>query len=283
LAGGLATGAPRELERFIDGLLTQPHRQPAAFAWLAERAAVDEELRARNPLRLLQQLLGSLNRDEFAPFRQRLLVLAESGSTVPRLFNHLTEEQAPQAEDAVRRAAALEPYQRDQLVAALELRFQSLRRETAVPLYATAESIAAKQAELHHIMTVDIPANRKAIAEARAMGDLRENFEYKAARQRHEFLNSRAAALNAELGRVRPIDPAAVDVSGVRIGTRAHLVGQDGRQRVITVLGPWESHPEQDVLSYESDLGKKLLDKAVGAEIDLGGESWTVRAITPYR
>jgi len=282
LAAGLAAGAPRELERFVDGLLTQPHRQPAAFAWLAERAAVDEELRARNPLRLLQQLLNSLNRDEFAPFRQRLLVLAESGSTVPRLLTHLTEEQAPQAEDAVRRAAALEPYQREQLVAALELRFQSLRRETAVPLYATPESIAAKHAELHHIMTVEIPANRKAIAEARAMGDLRENFEYKAARQRHEFLNSRAAALNGELARVRPIDAAAVDVSGVRIGTRAHLVGRGGQQRVITVLGPWESRPEEDILSYESDLGKQLLDKAIGAEVDLGGESWTVSAITPY-
>jgi transcription elongation GreA/GreB family factor len=283
LAGGLAVGGPRELERFVDGLLAQPHRQPAAFAWLAERAAIDEEMRSRNPLRLLQQILGSLNRDEFAPYRQRLLALAESGSTVPRVLTHLTADQAPQAEDAVRRAAALEPYQRDQLVAALELRFQSLRRDVAVPLYATPESIAAKHAELHHIMTVDIPANRKAIAEARAMGDLRENFEFKAARQRHEILNARASALNAELARVRPIEPGDVDLSGVRIGTRAHLVGPGGRERVITVLGPWESRPEDDVLSYESDLGKSLLDKPVGTALDLGGEVWTLRAITPYR
>jgi len=283
LAAGLAVGGPRELERFVDGLLAQPHRQPAAFAWLAERAAIDEEMRSRNPLRLLQQILGSLNRDEFAPYRQRLLALAESGSTVPRLLTHLTADQAPQAEDAVRRAAALEPYQRDQLVAALELRFQSLRRDVAVPLYAIPESIAAKHAELHQIMTVDIPANRKAIAEARAMGDLRENFEYKAARQRHEILNARASALNAELSRVRPIEPGDVDLSGVRIGTRAHLVGPGGRERVITVLGPWESRPEDDVLSYESDLGKSLLDKPVGATLDLGGEVWTLRAITPYR
>jgi transcription elongation GreA/GreB family factor len=283
LAGGLAVGGPRELERFVDGLLAQPHRQPAAFAWLAERAAVDEEMRSRNPLRLLQQILGSLNRDEFAPYRQRLLALAESGSTVPRLLTHLTADQAPQAEDAVRRAAALEPYQRDQLVAALELRFQSLRRDVAVPLYATPESIAAKHAELHQIMTVDVPANRKAIAEARAMGDLRENFEYKAARQRHEVLNSRASALNAELARVRPIEPGDVDLSGVRIGTRAHLVGPGGRERVITVLGPWESRPEDDVLSYESDLGKLLLDKPVGTALDLAGETWILRAITPYR
>jgi transcription elongation GreA/GreB family factor len=283
LAGGLTVGAPRELERFIDSLLAQPHRQPAAFAWLAERAAVDEEIRSRNPLRLLQQILGSLNRDEFATFRQRLLVLAESGSTVPRLLAHLVEDQAVQAEEAVRRAAALEPYQREQLLAALELRFQSLRRNVAVTLYATPEAIEAKRAELQGILSADIPANRKAIAEARAMGDLRENFEYKAARQRHEYLNSRATSLNADLSRVRPIDPAGMDLSVVRIGARAHLAGTGGRERVITLLGPWESRPEADVLSYESDLGKQLIDKPVGAAIELGGETWTITAITPYR
>jgi transcription elongation GreA/GreB family factor len=117
----------------------------------------------------------------------------------------------------------------------------------------------------------------------RAMGDLRENFEYKAARQRHELLNARAAALNADLARVRPIEAAGVDLSAVRIGTRVHLVGPDGRERVITVLGPWDSRPEQDVLSHESELGKRLLDRQVGAVVDLGGESWTVRAITLYR
>jgi transcription elongation GreA/GreB family factor len=283
LAGGLAVGAPRELDRFIDSLLAQPHRNPAAFTWLAERAAVDEEIRARNPLRMLQQILASLNRDEFAPFRVRLLALAESGSTVPRLLTHLTEEQAPQAEDAVRRAAALEPYQREQLVTALELRFRSLRKTDEVPLYALRESIEVKKAELHHIMTVEVPANRKAIEEARALGDLRENFEYKSARQRHEYLNARASALNAEILRVRPIDIEGTDLSNVRIGTRAHLAGPGGSERTITLLGPWESKPEEDILSYESELGKQLLDKPVGGEIAIGGDTWTVREIQPFR
>ncbi|HVT59784.1 MAG TPA: hypothetical protein VHR45_15460 [Thermoanaerobaculia bacterium] len=293
LAGGLAEGAPRELDRFLDFLLAQPHRHPPAFVWLAERAAVDEPLRARNPLRMLQQILGSLNRDEFATMRMRLLALAESGGTVPRLLAHLSDEQAAQAAEAVERAAGLEPFQREQLANALQLRFHSLRREAAIPLYATTAAIEAKRADLHQIMTVDIPANRKAIAEARAMGDLRENFEYKAARQRHEYLNARAAALNADLGRVRPIATEGMDVSRVRIGTRVRLLataaaGRRGRgaasprSRTITLLGPWESRPEDDVLSYESDLGKELLDKPLGAEITLGGEPWTVAAIEPF-
>jgi transcription elongation GreA/GreB family factor len=283
LADGLAHGAPRELSRFLDTLLAQPHKNAAAFTWLAERAAVDEEFRTRNPLRLLQQLLSSINRDEFAPYRLRLLALAESGGTVPRLLAHLTEDQAAQAEEAVQRAASLEPYQREQLVNAIQLRFQGLRKESGPPpLYATIESVEAKRAELQQILGIEIPANRKAIEEARAMGDLRENFEYKSARQRHEYLNSRAATLNAELNRVRIIETTGADLSEVRIGSRIELAGPAGK-RLMTILGPWESKPEEGVISYESELAQTLLGKAVGTEVDASGESWRIEKIEPYR
>jgi transcription elongation GreA/GreB family factor len=283
LAEGLSQGHGRELERFLDSLLAQPHRNPAAFTWLAERAAVDEAIRGKNPLRLLQQILTSMTRDEFAPYRLRLIALSESGSTLPRLLAHLSEDQAAQAEDAVHRAPSLEPYQRDQLINALQLRFQSLRKEQGVTgFYALAESIDAKRAELHQIMTVDVPANRKAIEEARAMGDLRENFEYKSARQRHEYLNARAAALNAELSRARVIDTTGMDTSEVRIGTRIRLSGSAGEREMI-ILGPWESKPEENVISYESDLAKELLGKGVGAQVTVAGESWTVAGIEAYK
>jgi transcription elongation GreA/GreB family factor len=283
LADGLAHGAPRELDRLLDSLLAQPHRNPAAFVWLAERAAVDEAMRTRNALRLLQQILTTLSRDEFATYRVRLLALAESGGTVPRLLSHLTEDQAAQAEDAIQRAAPLEPYQRETLVNAIHLRFQGLRKESGPPpIYALIASVEAKRAELHQIMSIDIPANRKAIEEARAMGDLRENFEYKSARQRHEYLNARAASLNADLQRVRLIEPGGMDTSEMRIGTRAHLTGPGGK-RVMTILGPWESKPEEDVISYESDLAKDLLGRKPGEAVSLAGESWTIERIEAFR
>ncbi len=285
LTDGLLQGAPRELDRFLDNLLAQPHRNAAAFTWLAERAAVDEELRVRNPLRMLQQILASMSRDEFASYRLRLLALAESGGTVPRLLTHLTEDQAAQAEDAVHRASNLEPYQRDQLTNAIHLRFQNLRKESGPPaLYTTLESVEAKRAELQHILSIEIPANRKAIEEARAMGDLRENFEYKSARQRHEYLNARAAQLNGELNRVRIIDTTGMDASEARIGSRLHLspLGGGSEKKTMTILGPWESKPEEDVISYESDLAKELLGKKPGDEVQVSGESWRIEKIEPY-
>jgi transcription elongation GreA/GreB family factor len=280
LAGAVAAERAPAFERFVDGVLAQPHRAPAAFAWLAERAAEDAGLRARNPLRLLQQILGAPARPELAPHRARLRRLAQSGGTLPRLLPHLAEEQAAAAREAVHRAPGLENWEREALTTALELRFPALRPEAAgEALYATREAIDAKRAELDRLTKIELPANRKAIQEARAHGDLSENFEYKAARQRHEYLSSLATMLQRDLARVRPLDLARVDPSEVRVGTRVRLRTAGGEERTLAVLGPWESAPERGVVSYQSELAKGLLGKRPGEAADLGGEAATVVAV----
>lgn len=284
LADELAAGgdqAVRDLGRFLDGVVAQPHRNPAAFTWLAERAGRDEALRRRNPQRLFQQILGAGHREELAPYRQRLKALAETGGTLPRLLPDLTEDQSAAAADAVHRSALIEDYQREALARAVELRFPAQRSEGAGahdPLYALPASIAAKRAELDHIAKVELPANRKAIEEARAMGDLRENFEYKSARQRHEVLSAMAHQLARDLGRARPLDLAQIETSTVRVGTRVTLAGPDG-ERNVTVLGPWESDPERGVISYESELGASLLGKGIGEEVTVEGKPAQVAGI----
>jgi len=127
----------------------------------------------------------------------------------------------------------------------------------------------------------EIPANRKAIEEARALGDLRENFEYKSARQRHEYLAARAATLERDLNRARPLDPKKIDTSEVRIGTRLALASGT-EKRDLTILGPWESSPEDGILSYESELGSSLLGKKPGDSIELDDKSWTIEGIAPF-
>lgn len=282
LSTALAESAPAELDRFITATLSSPQKMPGAFVWLAEKAAQEESLRAKSPLRLLQQLVSSLAANEFAPFKSRLLALLQSGGTVPRLLPHLSEEQALQAEEAIDRAPGLEAYHREDLVRALHMRFPALKKEEVAPLYALPASIAEKQAELHRISTKEIPANRKAIEEARAMGDLRENFEYKSARQRHEYLTARATELNEQLNRSRPVDLATVDTSEVRVGTRVRLVGDDGEQRELSILGPWESDPDGGVISYESELGKALLGARPSNAVTVSGKTYTVEAINTY-
>lgn len=282
LAAGLRQADRERLESVTRDLLANPRRNPAGFVWLAERAAEDEGLQRLDPLRLFQQILQGIGDAAFGTARRRLAALVESGGTLPRLLPLLGPDQANSAEDALSRTAGLEEYQRTPLRNALHLRFPELRQGEESPLYATPEAIAAKRDELRDLLEKELPANRRAIEVAREMGDLRENFEYKSARQRHEYLSARATALHRDLARARPVETAAVDRSAVRVGTRVLLAGTGGH-RSFTILGPWDSRPEEGVLSNEADLAQELLGKAVGDEVEIDGQRLKVTAIEPYR
>jgi transcription elongation GreA/GreB family factor len=278
----LLTEAGR-FDSFFGQLVSAPRKNPAAFTWLAERAGDNPEWMAKNPTRLLQQILFALNSGDFATYRAaRLVPLTESGGTIPRILGYLSEEQAPQALAAVERAPGLESYQREPLVNAILLRFPDLRNEEDTTLYATSEMIITKRAELKNLAEVELPANRSAIEEAREMGDLRENFEYKAARQRHEYLSARATQMKQDLDRARPIDSSQVKGNEVVIGCRVRLVSDNVAERTITILGPWESEPEKDILSNESEFAQKLLGTALGAQVKVGGETWRVDSVEPW-
>jgi transcription elongation GreA/GreB family factor len=284
LAGRLAE-ALREHDRaaFDKSLrrcVAQPTRAPALFTWLAVKAGEEEDLRENlGGSRLFKKIVQAAGHNTFSPYRKTLTELAESGGTLPRLLGHIDPDEAPDIATALQRASAFSADQRQALEDAMVLRFPTLR-EAEEPLYALISSIQAKQTELKTLLEEEIPANRRAIEEARAMGDLRENFEYKSARQRHEYLAARAEELSRELAQSKPLDRDAIDPSRVRIGTRVQLVDEQGAESTITLLGPWESSPENGVLSYRSEVAQALLGKAPGEQAQLAEGAVTVSAIS---
>ncbi len=280
LTAEIGKEGPGALESFFDDVLAKPRKHPEVFVWLLESIDQNSHLEGRNPLRLLQQTLEAPGQSEFSGLRARLKNLIESGESLAAHIASLEAYQAEQAEELFRRAP-LEDYVRERLVTAIELRFPDLRSSESDALYATAQSIGERRKELKRLLEEEIPANRRAIEEARALGDLRENFEYKSARQRHEYLSARVSALEADLHRVQPIDLASVDTGSVRVGTVVSLSGSNGTTRSLTLLGPWESDPERGVISYQSETAQKMLGKKVGDAIDLDDDTWTVAAIEP--
>jgi transcription elongation GreA/GreB family factor len=281
IADKLLEEAPEQVKAFLDEVFGQPRKKPAAFVWLFESAHRKSLTAGRNPLRLLQQLLDTARYDEFSAFRNRLLRFYQSGGPFPELLDALNEDQAQQADQALYRAP-VEEYLRTPLITALHLRFPSLRREEEAPLYATAGAIARRQDELQQLLEVEIPANRRAIEEARALGDLSENFEYKSARQRHEYLSARVSALSQDLGRVRPFDPPTGEISEVRLGCQVELHHDDELPRTLILLGPWESQPDQDIVSYESELGQLVLGSVVGDTLEIDGKIYRLHEIRAY-
>ncbi|MDX1642843.1 MAG: GreA/GreB family elongation factor [Thermoanaerobaculia bacterium] len=285
VAGQLATWIRSADEarhgRIVDRLVSRPDEHPGAFVWLVGAAREDDAVRRRAPLRLFKQLLAAVSVEAFAPYRSSLEPELESGGTLPKLMADLDDEEASAALTAVKRAI-LPEYLNSALITALETRFESLRSDAATEaLYATRESIEARKQELRELRETEIPATRAAIQEAAALGDLRENFEYKSARQRFEYLSARAAKLQAELATVRVIDAERIDAAEVRIGATVDLERQ-GDSRQVTVLGPWESAPEKGVISYQSELGERLLGKRPGDTVEFEDGEHTVAGIRSY-
>jgi transcription elongation factor GreA len=136
-------------------------------------------------------------------------------------------------------------------------------------LMVTARMYEEKQKQLARIMEVEVPANSKEIAFALSLGDLRENAEYKAAKEKQEILNSTVAKLKDEIERAQLFDPASVNTGRTGFGTKVVLKNKSsGKREEYTILGPWESNPDHHIISYLSPFGAAMLNKTAGEDFD---------------
>ncbi len=130
------------------------------------------------------------------------------------------------------------------------------------------QSYEEKQRRLQQIHEVEVPQNSKEIATAREYGDLKENAEYKAAKERQDMLNNTVARIKEDLERATIVPQKEFDDSAVGFGTRVTLTNLDSSEtEVFTVLGPWESDPDNGIISYLSPLGSELSGNTVGDEV----------------
>jgi transcription elongation GreA/GreB family factor len=101
-----------------------------------------------------------------------------------------------------------------------------------------------------------------------ALGDLKENAEYHAARERQTLLSAAVTTLNKELESATVIQKTEVDKAKVSFGTIVTLVNNaDGKLETYTILGPWESDPVNNVISYLSPFGDKLMGSKTGEKL----------------
>lgn len=150
-------------------------------------------------------------------------------------------------------------------------RFPDKFEETGPPgldenkIYVTSEGYEKKKKEFDHLMNVEFAENARDLGEAISRGDLRENAEYKAAREKQAMLVDKAERMKAELQKVVIIDPRAVHSNIVSLGTKVALIHKGkAESETYTILGPWDVDIEKGVISYLSPIGKGLLGKAVG-------------------
>ncbi len=131
------------------------------------------------------------------------------------------------------------------------------------------ESLERRRGEYLDLVQKKIPANSKEIAIARSYGDLRENHEYKAAKEMQKVLMRRKEELEVQLVRARGTDFSDAKTEVVSVGSVVHCADLEaGRPETFVILGAWDSDPEKGIISYLSPVGQALLNKAPGDQVE---------------
>ncbi len=165
---------------------------------------------------------------------------------------------------------------------------QNAGKRPEEPLLVSWESLEKKKAELDDIIRNKIPQNLNDIKIARSYGDLRENFEYKSAKDLEKYLAHRRNALDKEITLARGTDFKGSDAKTVNIGTVVTMTDASGTEITMTVLGAWDSIPETKTVSYLSEVGKALVGRAPGDTVQVRDEvteqmqTLTIRSIRPF-
>ncbi|MCG3184778.1 MAG: Transcription elongation factor GreA [Planctomycetes bacterium] len=131
-------------------------------------------------------------------------------------------------------------------------------------ILATERGLRKRQGELKRIQEEELPDVAKQIGEALAMGDISENAELDAARERESRLKEAAKEIMEELKRVRVVDPAGVDASVAGFGTKVTLKREDGKTKIYTILGRYEADHERFIISNESPIAQGIVGKKPG-------------------
>jgi transcription elongation factor GreA len=153
---------------------------------------------------------------------------------------------------------------------------------TKIPM--TADGYARLEEELRHLKGVARPEVIRAIAEAREHGDISENAEYHAARERQSFIEGRLAELEDKVSRAEIIDPATLSGKQVKFGAHVTLIDEDTEEKsVYQIVGEDEADIKAKRLAITSPLARALVGKSVGDTVEVttpgGSKSYEISKV----
>ena len=299
-------------ELLSEHLLTGLSQRSLGFevvAWICkERKGLSAESFAHKGISA--SIIGALERDhldETTPKTNRLHdLLIDDAELIPDLLAESDDTEIRHFTRRIQSTPVFEGLNKNSLLARIVKKFplvedlitgekkdkkggDGAEEEKSSSLIVSWESLQARQEKLDDIINKKIPENSKEIGVAREYGDLKENFEFKAAKQQQAVLMRQKAELEAEIATARGTDFSDANTSSISVGTIVELedVGT-GNSESVTMLGAWDTDTDKGIISYLSGMGNAMLGKSVGDEIELPtekeGETRLVRvkAISAY-
>lgn len=149
-------------------------------------------------------------------------------------------------------------------------------------IWTTEEGYLKVQDQVRRIGTVEIVENAREIEAARALGDLRENSEYKFALERRSRLQGQLKTLSEQLRHSRIITREDIHPEEVSVGSVVEVTDSHGKKIQYTILGPWDANPDTHVLSFESKLAQAMLGYRKGDTYEFRHEKFTITNMRSY-
>jgi transcription elongation GreA/GreB family factor len=290
-------GRGAEMEGSIDRLLRERQVHPDTLVWLC-RNRTGEFQKIGGPF-LFLTALAVLEKEQFSD-RWRASRLHDLLLEDKELIHDLLAACGPEEMRDITRAAlastAFEELDKRSLMGALVKLHPHIgsmvagenKAAAAESLVVSWDSLEKRKKELEEIVNKKIPANSKEIGVARSYGDLRENHEFKAAKEMQAVLMRRKAELESMIVSAQGTDFSGVKGDVADIGTVVAYTEDGGGEKRVTILGAWDSDPENGVISYQTAVGQALLKKSPGESAELpteGGGKARVRIVSvrPFR
>ncbi len=296
----IANGAKEQLFSDIINGISRQSLGPDVLIWICrERNSDAKEVVEKARMALGSAIINAIEKDsvEGGPNRALRLrnLLVDDKDLAPDLVTGISELEARPFAKALYDSSMLPDLDRNLLLANMMKVHPSLQeivltRTTArekQSLFVSLRSYAARKAEHEELVNVRIPKNKHDLEITRAEGDLRENGGYQDAKATRQVLMRRLYELERLLNQAEPTDFRNVDCEQTGMGTKVTFTTEKGESVVYTILGAWDSIPEQNVISYSSKLGTRLVGHKIGDSVrlplEIGGKQVkvTVAKIEP--
>lgn len=286
----MAGGYTDKIRDLFHNLINQHQASSEFLLWFAKnKPEAFEELMNVNTLRAM---LAAIERDQFNNVRSNKLrdSILNDKKLVQEMISFADIEEVKDLTRALQFSPAFEDMDKRSILMRIVKLFPPIQTLVSGEptgkqdsgLVVSWESLTRKKEEYADLLHNRIPANTKEVAIARSYGDLRENHEFKAAREMQKQLLKFKSEMEIDLDRAQGTDFRDVDDSEVNIGTKVALKDNaTGVVTVYTILGAWDFDEAKNIISYLSPIAQAALHKKQGEIVEFNEKKYTIESIAP--
>ncbi|MFN4174460.1 MAG: GreA/GreB family elongation factor, partial [Parachlamydiaceae bacterium] len=279
----------QKLSHLVESTLNNPSQNPDWFFWMFTRVLSEKEDLPFSEMKekwweslliLLSQIENSASYQELV---KRILgiITADRYKAVRDLFKDSSYDFTKEFLLLASKCHSIEDHDQKSLRSLAAVHYSDLggraqEEEGSNILWTTEAGYLRSQERIKEIATIEMIDNAREIEAARALGDLRENSEYKFAKERRARLQGEMRRLSEDIKRARVITPNDIIAGEITVGSIVDIIDSKGVAQQYTILGPWDADSEGSVLSFQSKLAQSMLGKKKGDSFQFKDENYKI-------